>query len=108
MDLGQTGCCGVEWIGLAQNRDQWRVLLNAVMNLRVIQYAGKFLSGCKTAGLSGSAQLHRVSWLVIIIIIIIIIIITIISISAATLFCKDANVHGIKLFLLIILLNGTF
>jgi hypothetical protein len=26
--------CGVDWIGLAQDRDKWRVLVSAVMNLR--------------------------------------------------------------------------
>jgi hypothetical protein len=35
MDLGEIRCCGVEWIGLAYDRDQWRALVNAVMNFRV-------------------------------------------------------------------------
>jgi hypothetical protein len=29
------GWCGVDWIDLAQNRDQWSALVNAVMNIRV-------------------------------------------------------------------------
>ena len=35
MDLQEVGCRGVDWIDLAQNRDRWRELVNAVMNLRV-------------------------------------------------------------------------
>jgi len=35
MDLQEVGCRYVDWIGLAQDRDRWRTLLSAVMNLRV-------------------------------------------------------------------------
>jgi hypothetical protein len=35
MDLTEIGCDGVDWIELAQDRDQWRALVNTVMNLRV-------------------------------------------------------------------------
>jgi hypothetical protein len=35
MDLTETGCRGVEWIHLAQDRDWWQALMNAVMNLSV-------------------------------------------------------------------------
>jgi hypothetical protein len=35
MDLVETGWCDVDWIGLAQERDKWRALVNVVMNLRV-------------------------------------------------------------------------
>jgi hypothetical protein len=34
MDLGEIGD-GVDWTDVAQNRDQWRALVNTVMNLRV-------------------------------------------------------------------------
>jgi hypothetical protein len=45
MDLRQIGWDGRNWIELAQDRDQWRVLVNTVMNLRVPYNAGNFLSG---------------------------------------------------------------
>ena len=35
MDLQEVGCVYVDWIGLAQDRDRWRPLVSAVMNLRV-------------------------------------------------------------------------
>jgi hypothetical protein len=33
--LGEVGWGGVDWIGLAQDRDWWRAVVNAAMNLRV-------------------------------------------------------------------------
>jgi hypothetical protein len=35
---------GVDWIHLAQDRDQWQALVNTVMNLQVPQKAGNFLT----------------------------------------------------------------
>ena len=34
-DLQEVGCGYVDWIGLALDRDRWRTLVSAVMNLRV-------------------------------------------------------------------------
>jgi hypothetical protein len=36
MDLGETGLRCVDWIRLAQDRDRWRAVVSAVMNLRVL------------------------------------------------------------------------
>jgi len=35
MDLQEMGCGYMDWIGLAQDRDRWRTLVSAVMNIRV-------------------------------------------------------------------------
>jgi hypothetical protein len=35
IDLGEIGWDGVDWVDLAQDRDQWRALVTTVMNLRV-------------------------------------------------------------------------
>jgi len=44
MDLQEERCEGMKWIDLAQDKDRWRELVNAVMNLRAPQNAGNFLT----------------------------------------------------------------
>jgi hypothetical protein len=47
MDLQEVVCGCVEWIGLIQDRERWRVLVSDVMNLRVPYNTGNFLTSCK-------------------------------------------------------------
>jgi hypothetical protein len=61
MDLVEVGWGGVDWIGLAKDRNRWRALVNSVLNLRVPRNAGKLSGGLTSSGLSSSAQLHSVS-----------------------------------------------
>jgi hypothetical protein len=61
MDLREIGWGGMDWIDLTQDRDQWRALVNTVMNLQVPENVGKFLNGCSTASFSKRSQLHGVS-----------------------------------------------
>jgi hypothetical protein len=40
MDLRKTGWEGVDWLHLAQDKDQWQAVVNTVMNLRVLKRWG--------------------------------------------------------------------
>jgi hypothetical protein len=59
MDLREGG--GIDLIDLAQDRDRWRALVYTVMNLRVPQNAGNFLSSLGSFSFSGRTLLHGVS-----------------------------------------------
>jgi hypothetical protein len=51
----------MDWIELAQDRNQWRSLVNTKMNILVPENVGKCLSNCIDGGFSIRAQLHEVS-----------------------------------------------
>jgi len=44
MDLQEVGCKSIDWIDLARDRNSWRAIVSAVMNLRIPLNAGSFLT----------------------------------------------------------------
>ena len=61
LDLQEVGCGYMDWIGLAQDRDRWRTLVSAVMNLRVSWNGGNFLTSCKPVSFSRRTLHHAVN-----------------------------------------------
>jgi hypothetical protein len=59
MDLRAIEWDGMDLIDLTEGRDQWRALVNTVMNLWVPLNAGNSLSSCTIGGFSRRAELHE-------------------------------------------------
>jgi hypothetical protein len=59
MDFREIGWDGMDWIDLAEDRDQLRDLVNMVMNLRIPLNVENFMSSCTTGGFSKRAQLRE-------------------------------------------------
>jgi hypothetical protein len=59
IDLRDVEWDGMDWIHLAQDRDQWRALVNTMMKFRVPQNAGKFFSSCTIGSFSRRTQLRK-------------------------------------------------
>jgi hypothetical protein len=55
IDFREIGWGSMGWTDLAQDRDQWRALVNKIMVLLVPQNVGKFFSSCTHSGFSRRA-----------------------------------------------------
>jgi len=60
MDLQEVGCGGMDWIDLAQDRERWQALANAVVKLQVPYNAGNFLTSWKPVSFSRRTLFHGV------------------------------------------------
>jgi hypothetical protein len=58
IDLEEVVWIGGAWIGLTQDRGNWRALVNAVIYLQAPLNAESFFSGCTNAGSLSCAELH--------------------------------------------------
>ena len=62
MDLQEVGCVYMDWIGMAQDRDRWRTLVSAVMNLRFREMRGvSWLAADQLASQEGLCTMEEVS-----------------------------------------------
>ena len=65
MDLQEVGCGYMDWTGLAKDRDKWRMLVFAVMNLRAQWNEWNFLTSCKPGSFRKRTLRHGESkWLI--------------------------------------------
>jgi len=60
MDLQKVRCGVMDWINMAQYRDRWRALVNAVMNHQVPLNVGNFLTSLNPVSFSRRTLLHGV------------------------------------------------
>jgi hypothetical protein len=60
--LKEASCEGVDWIYLAQDKDQWRAVMNTVMNRRVPLKTGMFSTRRAIISVSRRSVFHGVSY----------------------------------------------
>jgi hypothetical protein len=59
MDLREIGLGGVDWIRLIQDRDRWRAVVSAVMNLRVLAPRSELVSYKRVSCILGDCSISR-------------------------------------------------
>ena len=82
MDIQEVRWGGTDWIDLVQDKNKWRALVNAVMNLWVPSNAGNFLTSWGPVSFSRNPLLHVVVVVVVVVVVAVVVVVVVVAVAA--------------------------